>query len=132
MASTIWSGSKVFTAPSATATTVAIPMPHRGILSGYTLSQTSGTNAGFTANLYTSNQDTAPNSEVPENVFHLITITAANNVATAEDTALNVAYVNRDGTPTLPQRYLYLKITPAGSGEKAFVFSVTVETPMLR
>lgn len=132
MPSTVWSGSKTFTAPSAAATTIAIPMPHRGVLRGYTLAQTSGTNAGFTADLYTSKQDTAPNSSLPASVFHLVTITAANGVAVAENKTADISYVNRDGTSTNPQRYLYLKITPAGSTDKNFVFSVTVDTPTLR
>jgi len=107
-------------------------MPHRGILKRATLAQASGTNAGFTADLYTSKQDTEPNSTLPASVFHLATFTAANNVAVSENNDLSLSYLNRDGTPTNPQRYLYLKITPAGSGAKNFVLSVTVDTPTLR
>ncbi len=132
MASTIWSGSKTFSATSATATTIAVPMPHRGVLRGYTLVQSSGTNAGFTADLYSSSRAASPNADLPESAFHLLSITAANSVALAESNALAVAYQNRDGTPTNPQRFLYLKITPAGTASKDFVFSVTVETPTLR
>ena len=131
MASTIWSGETSFAATSGSETVVALKVPHRGIIRGFSLTQTSGANAGAAASLYTSNQETAPNSELPAEAFHVldITLTAA---AKVDNHSLNVAYVNRDGTPTNPQRYLYLKITPAGSGAKNFVFSVTVETPMLR
>lgn len=131
MPSTIWTGEQSFTAVSATETVVAIKIPHRGELARATLTQASGTNAGFTAGLYTSNQETAPNSNLPASVFHLHTFTAANSTAFTEENDLNLPYLNRDGTPTNPQRFLYLKITPAGSGTKTFVFSVTVKTPKL-
>lgn len=128
---TIWSGETVFEATSGSETVVTINVPHRGVIRGFSLSQTSGVNAGAAAALYTSKQDTAPNSALPAEAFHVldITLTAA---AKVDNHNLNVAYLNRDGTPTNPQRYLYLKITPAGSGAKTFVFSITVETPSLR
>lgn len=132
MASTIWSGSKSFTATGGSESVVPVPMPHRGILRGYSLAQTSGASAGFSAALYSSNQATAPNSALPAASFHLLNISAANNVAVAEDADVNIAYQNRDGSPSLAQRFLYLRITPGGTGAKNFVVSVTVETPMLR
>jgi hypothetical protein len=131
MSSTIWSGETAFTAPSAQETTVTLNVPYRGVIRGYSLTQTSGTNAGATAALYTSNQATAPNSALPAEAFHVldITLTAA---AKVDNHSLNLAYVNRDGSPSNGQRFLYLKITPTGSGSKNFVFAITVETPMLR
>lgn len=139
MASTIWSGTKTFTAPSGSETSVAVPMPHRGILRGYALVQTSGADNKFEADLYSSNQETAPNSALPAEAFHVLSLSDFANVvsdqdvvAIAENSDVNVAYLNRDGTPTLPQRFLYLRITPNGSGSKNFVLTVTVETPMLR
>lgn len=129
--STIWSGETVFEATSGSETVVTINVPHRGVIRGFSLSQTSGANAGAAAALYTSKQDTAPNSDLPAEAFHILDITLP-TAAKVDNHNLNVAYLNRDGTPTNPQRYLYLKITPAGSGAKNFVFSVTVETPSLR
>jgi len=126
MASTIWSGSKAFTAPSAAETVVPVPMPHRGILRGYSLVQLTGAAVGFTADLYSSSRATEPNASLPAAAFHVLSL------ADAEDTNVNVAYMNRDGSPSVAQRFLYLHITPAGSGSKNFVLSVTVETPMLR
>lgn len=131
MASTIWSGETTFTATSGSEAVVTLKVPHRGIIRGYSLTQTSGANAGATAALYTSNQATAPNSNLPAEAFHVLDITLP-TAAKVDNHALSVAYVNRDGTPTNGQRYLYLKITPAGSGAKNFVFAITVETPMLR
>lgn len=127
MASTIWSGETVFQAASGSQTVVPIRVPHRGYIRGYSLTQTSGANAGATASLFTSKQDTAPNNTLPAEAFHILDITLP-AAAKVDDHDVEVAYVNRDGTPTNPQRFLYLKITPAGSGAKNFVFAVTIET----
>lgn len=129
--STIWSGETVFEATSGEVAVVPLKVPHRGVIRGFSLSQTSGVNAGAVGGLYTSNQETTPNSDLPSEAFHIldITLTATSKV---DNHSLNVAYVNRDGTPTNPQRYLYLKLLPTGSGAKNFVFSITIETPSLR
>jgi hypothetical protein len=131
MASTIWSGETTFTAASGAETKVTLKVPYRGIIRGYSLTQTSGATAGAAAAVYTSNQDSAPNSDLPAEAFHVLDITLP-AAAKVDNHDLNVAYVNRDGTPSNGQRFLYLKITPAGSGAKNFVLSITVETPMLR
>jgi hypothetical protein len=128
MSSIIWSGETVFSATGGAESVITIRVPHRGILRGYSLSQTSGATAGATAKLYTSKQDTAPNNALPAEAFHILDITLP-SAAKVDDHEIEVAYINRDGTPTNPQRYLYLKITPAGTGAKDFVFSVTIETP---
>jgi len=66
MPSTVWSGSVTFTANSGEATTVAVPMPHRGVLKGYSLVEaSSGATGNFTAALYSSKQDKAPNNALP-------------------------------------------------------------------
>jgi len=139
MASTIWSGTKAFSATSGQETIIPIPMPHRGILRGYTLIQTSGANNKFEADLYSSNQEKEPNASLPAEAFHVISladfadvVADPDVVAIAENNNVSVAYLNRDGTPTSPQRFLYLWIKPNGSGSKNFVLTVTVETPTLR
>lgn len=131
MAGTIWSGETAFTATSGAETVVRLSVPYRGYIRGYSLTQTSGTNAGAAAALYTSKQDTAPNSDMPAEAFHVLDITLPAGPK-VDNHDLEIAYVNRDGTPTLPQRYLYLKITPAGSGAKDFVFALTVAPTMPR
>ena len=127
MPSTVWSGSITFTANSGAATTVAVPMPHRGVLKGYSLAEASGGATGnFTAALYSSNQSKEPNSQLPADTFKVLSF----DQTAAFKNDLNVSYLNRDGSPSNPQRYLYLKITPAAT--KTLVFSVTVDTPTLR
>jgi hypothetical protein len=127
MPSTVWSGSVSFTANGSEATTVAVPMPHRGVLKGYNLAEAAGGATGnFTATLYSSKQDKAPNSALPADTFKVI----AFDQTTPFKNDLDVSYLNRDGSPSNPQRYLYLKITPAGT--KSLVFTVTVDTPTLR
>lgn len=126
MSKLIWSGSKTFTsAGSGSEETFAISVPHRGELQAYSLVAADGGSTGnFTAALYTSKQDTAPNSALPADAFKILSFTQA----AASDNSTQIAYVNRDGTPSNPQRYLYLKLTRSG-GSKSFVFSVTIETP---
>ena len=131
MANVIWSGKKEFTAASGTETVVPIPAPPRGILRGYTLVQATGGANGFEANLYASQKS-------PEEVYHLLSlsdsaevVTDSDVVAIAENNSINIAYQNRNGTPSIHERLLYLKITPAGTGTKSFVLSVTVETTTL-
>ena len=127
MPSTVWSGSVSFTATGSQETVVPVPMPHRGILKGYSLIEAgNGATGNFSAALYTSKQDKAPNSDLPAGTFKLLEF----NQTTPTTNSLDVSYLNRDGTPTNPQRYLYLKITPAAT--KELVFSVTVDTPTLR
>lgn len=127
MPSTVWSGSKTFSATGGQATTVAIPMPHRATLRGYSLVAADGGATGnFTAKLYSSKRETAPNNALPLAAFEVLSF----DQSTAADNDLSVSYLNRDGTPTNPQRFLYLIITPATT--KNFVFSVTVDTPTLR
>ena len=139
MASTIWSGTTTFTAPSGSETTVPVKIPHRAILRGYALVQTTGADNKFEADLYSSNQETEPNASLPAEAFHVLSladfadvVSDQDVVAIAENSNVNVAYLNRDGSPSNPQRFLYLRIKPNGSGEKDFVLTVTVETPMLR
>jgi hypothetical protein len=139
MASTIWAGTKTFSANSGAETVVAVSMPHRGVLRGYQLVQRTGAKAGFDADLYSSNQETEPNASLPAESFHVLSLSDFADVVAdpdvvdiAENSNVNVAYVNRDGTPTNPQRYLYLWIKPSGTGSKNFALTVTVETPMLR
>jgi hypothetical protein len=139
MASTIWAGTKTFSAVSGSETVIPVPMPHRGILRGYTLVQTTGADNKFEADLYSSNQETEPNASLPAEAFHVLSladfadvVVDEDVVAIAENSNVNVAYLNRDGSPTNPQRFLYLWIKPNGSGSKNFVLTVTVETPMLR
>lgn len=138
MANPIWAGTKTFTATSGSVNTIPVPMPHRGILRGYTLVQQNGTNDGFKADLYSSNQSAPPNSALPAESFHLLSLSDVAEVvadpdvvAIAENNEINVAYLNRDGSPSNPQRYLYLRIQPLGAGVKNFVLTVTVETPTL-
>jgi hypothetical protein len=139
MASTIWSGTTTFTAPSGSETVVPVKMPHRAILRGYALVQLTGANNKFEADLYSSKQDKTPNSTLPAEAFHVLSLSDFADVVSDQDVVaiaansdVNVAYLNRDGSPSNPQRFLYLRIKPNGTGSKNFVLTVTVETTTLR
>lgn len=131
MPSTIWSGTQAFTATAGEATVVPIRMPHRGTLHGCNLVQTSGATSGVTAKLLSSKRDKEPNSNLPEDAFLVATLQIASGQSQVVNQNVDVAYHNQDGDPSNPQRFLYLKITPAGTGEKSFALSVTVGTPVL-
>lgn len=131
MPSTVWSGTKTFSATGGSASVVAIPMPHRGTLRAYSLVQTSGNSDGAACKLLTSKRDTEPNSLLPEDNFLVTSFSLGNGEAAKTEPDVQFSYLNRDGSPSNGQRFLYLKITPAGSGAKEFAFSVTVDTVYL-
>ena len=128
MSAAIWSNTQTFTVASATATVVPINVPYRGVLRGYSLVQTSGASAGATAKLLSSKRDKEPNSTYPEEAFVVTTLSIASGQTTTAQESLEIAYQNRDGDPSNGKRFLYLKITPAGSGNKDFALTVTIET----
>ena len=122
MGSNIWTGSVVFSGTANTERVVSVPAPHMGELRSCVLTQTSGTTSGFTAKLYTTN---AASPALPLSHYLVQDLSAAGAESSAQN--LNVAYMNRDGDPTNRPGYLYLKITPAATGE--FALSLTVGTP---
>jgi hypothetical protein len=132
MPSTVWSGTQNISVSAGEATVVPIRMPYRGVLRAYSLVQTSGANVGAAAKLLSSNQETEPNSLYPEGAFLVTSFSLDNGQNAVIEQDVNLAYQNKDGDPSNGQRFLYLKLTPAGTGEVTFVFSVTVETPILR
>lgn len=118
----IWSGFVNFSAAGSASTVIEVPMPPRGILRGYRLVQNDGSPLPqLTAKLYTSDP-TNPRDEKPKALFEILSFT--HETASNDDT--DISYLNKDGTPSLPKRVLYLEITPSGAGEKDYVFSVTV------
>jgi hypothetical protein len=131
MPSTVWSGTKTFSATGGEASVVAIPMPHRATLRAYSLVQTSGANAGATCKLLNSKRDAEPNSALPEDNFLVTSFSIPNGEASKTESDVQFSYLNRDGSPSNGQRFLYLKITPGGTGAKEFAFAVTVDTVYL-
>jgi hypothetical protein len=126
MAVLIWSGTTEFTsAGSGSEEVITLKVPHRGDIKGYSLVAADGGATGnFTAGLYTSKQDKEPNSELPAAAFKVLSF----DQSSASNASISVSYINRDGTPTNQQRYLYLRLTRSG-GSKAFVFTITIDTP---
>jgi hypothetical protein len=127
MASNIWSDSTVFSVPAGQESVVSIPAPYAGELRGVVLTDTDGSSSGFSGGFYTSQQNTAPNSTLPASSFLVKSFTVTGNELAERE--LNIAYKNRDGDPSNHQGYLYLRITPGGTGTKNFVATLTVGTP---
>lgn len=120
----IWTGYVNFSATGTSPSVIAIPAPHRGILRGYRLILDNG-NAlpNLTAKLYTSNPDSPAGGE-NKSLFEVLSF----NQAAAADDTVDISYLNKDGTPSLPQRFLYLEITPGDTTARNYVFSVTVRS----
>lgn len=118
----IWSGFVNFSAAGTGATVVQVPAPPRGILRGYRLVlNNGGALPNFTAKLYTSNPAN-PAHNKPKALFEVLSFTQA----ASSDDDVDISYLNKDGTPSLPQRLLYLEITPGDNTARDYVFSVTV------
>lgn len=104
-----------------------LAFPHRGVLRRFAVVQQSGNLDGFTAALYNSNKV----SEVAD--AHQYNIIPAESVPAGEAVlalhGLQHGYVNQDGTPSLPQRWLYLELTVNGSGTKEFDVTLAQESP---
>jgi hypothetical protein len=130
MAGKIWTAAQTFSAESGKESVITLKAPYRGILRGYRLAQTNGLLRGAAASLYTSNQETEPNSTLPAEKFRVLSVELAVGAAKIENHFSRISYANSDGTEEAPQRLLYLKIMPYGSGPKSFTFSATVETPI--
>lgn len=122
MGSNIWTGTKTFAGTAGQAAIIEVPAPHMGELRGCVLTQTAGTNSGFTAKLYTTS---AASPTYPLSHYLIKDVSAAGAEFAAYD--LNIAYMNRDGDPTNRPGYVYLRITPAASGN--FALTLTVGTP---
>jgi len=124
----IWSGTTEFTSTGGGAEQViTLKVPHRGDIKGYSLVAADGGAPGnFTAGLYTSKQDKLPNSGLPAASFKILSF----DQNSASNSAVDISYINRDGTPTNQQRYLYLRLTRSGDS-KAFVFTITIDTPRM-
>ena len=131
MAGKIWTAAQTFSAESGKESVITLKAPYRGIIRGYRLVQNNGLMRGAVASLYTSNQETAPNSALPAEKFRVLRVELEIGSAKNENHFSRIAYANSDGTEEAPQRLLYLKITPYGIGTKSFTFSATVETPPL-
>ena len=121
---TIWTGYINFPATGTAPTVIQVPAPHRGILRGYHLVLDDGSALpNFSAKLYTSNP-ASPAGGNPKSLYEILSF----NQSAAADDNTDISFLNKDGTPSLPQRLLYLEITPADTTPRTYVFSVTVRS----
>lgn len=115
-----------------------IGYPHRGELKRFVVTQIEGSAVGFDVDLHSSKDVIPPGSSSsasgsgtggPGNV-----VIATQTAAPGADINLQdqkISYFNADGTPTNPQRYLYLRIEPTGSGTVKFDVTIASEQPVL-
>lgn len=138
MAGTIWTGEKTFIVSGSETVLIPVPAPHRGILRGYRIIQTSGPDGGMAYSIFTSKKvaDFDPDSPASDGLRKQLELVQGSVAAMGDgigDPDLNLAYINRDGTPTNPQRFLYVEVTPAlPENTREYSITITIETPTLR
>jgi hypothetical protein len=112
-----------------------IPFPHRGQITKLLAVQSSGNAEGFAVELYNSADavpeggsasSSAGDGRARDNFVIIPEVTAGGGATTLHE-AGSYNYSNRDGSPTNPQRFLYLRITPEGTGDKDFTVTLTVD-----
>lgn len=117
-------------------TILKLPAPARGSVQRLLIRQTTGTKAGYIANLYCKQppanlgSSAGPDGIALEMFRVLPLIQVAAGEIDSQQFQLNAGYQNRDNT-VVPTTNLYLAITPNGSGAKTFDISWTVEVPEL-
>lgn len=127
-----------FSAPGGEETVVELRVPWRGIINTVRLNQVSGVEVDAAFRLYQSRCAANPggscgSEELPSDpdsysVFGEKERTANTPFAEFEK---NYPFVNKDGTPSNPQRRLYLSIEPEGSGDKEWSLSMEIDTSNL-
>lgn len=132
------------TADSAQANHVAIPFIHRGRINKVLVKQLDGVDAGFRFDLYNSRQPMIDNSqssavgdEVAPDIDHLAyQIIPTQNVAAGPLTMFTelgdgYEYRNVDGTYSVPQRFVYVRLEPHGTGPKTYQITLCGVPPEL-
>lgn len=133
---------------------VELRVPHRGIIRGVRFEQVTGVDAACEFELYNSRK-AAPSSpalssssgasfpaeglsesltEATEGARAAYSVFGAKNMSSGTPFAeydVNYMYTNRDGTPTNPQRKLYLALRAGGAGFKQYAITLIIETAIL-
>lgn len=114
-----------------------IPFPHRGQITKLLVVQSSGNADGFAVELYNSEDAVPADSSLSSSSsagdgrsrdnFVVIPEVAVGGGATALHESGTYSFANRDGSPTNPQRFVYLRITPEGSGDKDFTVTIAID-----
>lgn len=121
------------TSLNSAATTQALGISWRGTITRLIVKQVTGTLAGYTVDIYDC--DPADTPEGYDADIHKIigTITVAAAASTAANYDMIPAYENqevRDDPSLMRESRIYIKVTPAGTGDKVFVIGYTTTTWM--
>lgn len=116
MSQSIWTGFTNFISPGANSEVFELAMPHRGVIQAIEIARADGQPASagdFTELGLYSSSDTSHSK---------LLLDIKNNWPSGS--ALDIAYLNTDGSPALPQKKLYLVVSgPVTSGH---VIRITV------
>ncbi len=127
------------TAPSGEDSFHELRYPHRGVITSLTVKQVDGTKSGYEFDLYRSQQvlpevegssSSAVTPAVDPALFEIVpTQTVAPAGDTIQLTNVEYPYQNADGSPSNPQRRLYVRLKPSGTGTKTFQIAITATLP---
>lgn len=133
---------------------VELRVPHRGVIRGIRFEQVTGVDAACAFELYNSRKaapagpvlssssgasfpaaglsesltEAEEGARAAYSVFGEKTMSSGTPFAEYD---VGYMYSNRDGTPTNPQRKLYLALRPAGTGFKQYALTLIIETSRL-
>ena len=121
---------------------VELRVPHRGVIRGIRFEQIAGVDAACDFELYNSRR-AAPTdqsgsseslAEAVDGSRAAYSVFGEKSMASGTPSAdydANYMYSNRDGTPTNPQRKLYLALRAGGTGSKQYAITLIIETSRL-
>ena len=114
-------------------------MPHRGKIVQINLHQITGNDAGTfeiydsepAARVYDSSSSSSSALEGGDPAVNSVTNGPVAITNGKYQSAVNLPYINRDGTPTNPVRRLWMRINSGGSGMETYGLSMMIEPAAL-
>lgn len=117
-----------------------LDFPHRGDIVRLIAKQVGGEAQGYSLDLYSSQEilpevqsessSGAGNPPIDPDLFEIIPTQSVGVGGTkVELKGVEYGYCNRDGTPSVPEKKIYLRITPGGTGTKVFQLVLAQKPP---
>lgn len=121
---------------------IQIKTPHRGIIKSVKFEQVAGNAAACTFEVFTSAKACPPGSsqsseslsegvEGPRSAYSIFGQKAMSAGSAFEEYEKDYYFTNKDGTPTNPQRKLYVELIPDGSDPVVYALTLEMETSLL-
>jgi len=114
---------------------VALSFPHRGTIKQVRMVQVEGTEEGFDFDLYNSRQpmenaegesESDAGSFVDPRTCQIIPTQDTAGDSVVIDSPNGYPYCNADGSISVPEKFVYLRLSADGTGAKTFQLSLTM------